>query len=222
MHELAHQGARRRRVGQRSRRRRSPRRDGSHRSAVRSCARAAGRCCRSCQKLISCNAEHMASDWCSDSGSSTSVELQQQAPDRVGRAAAIGQQRPRGHGRAGCARLARRRPAARAAGRARAGGLAALRRAAQRCRATGASGAGVGRSGHARRAAPLGSAPARPGAGRAGVTLVGDVIGRACEGVDRPHRGAQAGRAQPRRDRKVFVVTHAHGAALSRLWQDPV
>ena len=47
--------------------------------------------------------------------------------------------------------------------------------------------------------------------------FVGQIVGGARIGVDRPDRGAQRGRAQPGRDGKVLVVVHAHRSALSML-----
>src|SRR5918993_2939506 len=44
-----------------------------------------------------------------------------------------------------------------------------------------------------------------------GYSLIGEVIGGAGEAINRAHCGPQSRGHQPRRNRKVFIVSNAHG-----------
>ena len=158
---------------------------------------------RSCQKLISCRRVHSASACCSDSGIVHAVQVQQQAADRVGRAAAVVEQRravgvARGL-RTSCSKASSRSCSSalgqRVIARRRRASGANTRRPASRCGGCTrrAAEAGAGSAQRGARSRQVGE-PMRRRAASPSSAMSSAVRAKAVDGA---HRRAQAGRAQP-------------------------
>ena len=155
---------------------------------------------RPARKLISCRLEQIASEQARLLRLACAEQVQQQAADRVGRAAAIVHE----FAEVGIALLGHvlgERPS-RSRNRPTAGSFRITR-----CQAGEQRHGGGARSRSDR--VPRETAPVAPAGRRRGsVAFVGEVVGLAGEGVDQPH-GRPAGRQEHRGDREVLVMVIA-------------